>query len=126
MFDKKLFGCRIKNMRIANKVTQEAVAEYVGITKQTLSGIETGYRSPSIEVATALADYFFVSLDYLVGRVNDSKYHEIIVQAEIDLRTKLPEHLVAAFDHAKNDLPEEELPNIIRTFKKAAQENSNQ
>jgi len=68
MFDKKTFGIRIKEVRNINNVSQEIVASVIGITKQTLSGIETGYRAPSINVATALADYFQVSLDYLTGR----------------------------------------------------------
>ncbi|MEK5166554.1 helix-turn-helix transcriptional regulator [Paenibacillus sp. FSL R5-0527] len=35
---------------------------------------ERGTRTPSLEVACALADYFDVSLDYLVGRSDDSTH----------------------------------------------------
>ncbi len=63
MFDKKIFGENIRSLRIKKGESQEQVATAVGITKQTLSGIETGYRAPSIEVAVALAEYFGKSLN---------------------------------------------------------------
>ena len=66
MFDKKVFGENIRDLRIKKGESQAQVATAIGITKQTLSGIETGYRAPSIEVAVALAKYFKVQLDFLV------------------------------------------------------------
>ena len=66
MFDKKVFGEHIRDLRIKKGESQEQVATAIGITKQTLSGIETGYRAPSIEVAVALAKYLNVSLDSLL------------------------------------------------------------
>lgn len=39
--------------------------------KKTLYNYEHGERVPPLEVAISLADYFGVSLDYLVGRVDD-------------------------------------------------------
>ncbi len=66
MFDKKVFGEKIRAVRIKKGESQEQVAGAIGITKQTLSGIETGYRAPSIEVAVALANYFKASLDSLI------------------------------------------------------------
>lgn len=67
MFDKKIFGENVRALRLNKGENQEQVATAIGITKQTLSGIETGYRSPSIEVAVALARYFKVQLDDLMG-----------------------------------------------------------
>ncbi len=67
MFDKKKFGSNVRALRMKRGESQEQVAIAIGITKQTLSGIETGYRAPSIEVAVALAEYFDISLDYLVS-----------------------------------------------------------
>lgn len=66
MFDKKVFGENVRALRKKKSENQEQVANAIGITKQTLSGIETGYRSPSIEVAVALAEYFQISLDSLI------------------------------------------------------------
>lgn len=67
MFDKKKFGENVRALRIKKGENQEQVATAIGITKQTLSGIETGYRAPSIEVAVALSKYFNVKLDGLLS-----------------------------------------------------------
>lgn len=66
MFDKKVFGENVRALRIKKGESQEQVANAIGITKQTLSGIETGYRAPSIEVAVSLSKYFKVSVDSLI------------------------------------------------------------
>lgn len=66
MFDKKVFGENVRALRIKKGESQDQVATAIGITKQTLSGIETGYRAPSIEVAVALAKYFKVKMDSLI------------------------------------------------------------
>ena len=62
MFDKKF----LERMFEPCGLRKEQVATAIGITKQTLSGIETGYRAPSIEVAVALAEYFRIKIDDLV------------------------------------------------------------
>jgi transcriptional regulator with XRE-family HTH domain len=46
----------------------------LGVTVQAYSLLEKANRSPSFEILTALADYFSVSLDYLVGRSDDPSY----------------------------------------------------
>lgn len=66
MFDKKVFGENIRALRIKKGENQEQVAKAIGITKQTISGIETGYRAPSIEVAIALAKYFDSCVEDLI------------------------------------------------------------
>lgn len=71
MFDKRDFGNRIKSLRQLKDVSQEELGRFLGLSKQTISGIETGYRATTIEVSIALADFFNVSLDYLVGRSDD-------------------------------------------------------
>ena len=48
-----------------------ALGEYLSVTDEAVRLLEKGKRSPSFEVLCALADYFDVSLDYLVGRSDD-------------------------------------------------------
>ena len=79
MFEKKIFGENVRAFRLQKDESQEQVANAIGIIKQTLNGIETGYRAPSIEVAVALASHFKVSLDSLmqsleVINMTDIKY----------------------------------------------------
>lgn len=67
MFDKIRLGERVKEIRIATGLNQQEFGEKLGITKQTVSGIETGYRATSIEVLFAICKEFNVSADDLLG-----------------------------------------------------------
>ena len=71
MFDKSVFGARVLALRKSSGFSQQAIAEHLGISFHQVSKMETGQRGPSLEVACALADFFNVSLDYLVGRSDD-------------------------------------------------------
>lgn len=59
---------RLRELRKQKKATQEELAKYLNVHKTTYSGYENGTREPSIDTLCKLADYFNVSLDYLVGR----------------------------------------------------------
>ena len=45
-----------------------SLGEQLSVTDEAVRLLEKGKRSPSFEVLCALADYFDVSIDYLVGR----------------------------------------------------------
>jgi transcriptional regulator with XRE-family HTH domain len=60
----------LKICRNNKNVTQADVAKYLKVGEKTYQNYELGYREPSIEKLIALADYFDVSIDYLVGRKN--------------------------------------------------------
>ena len=61
------FGNRIKTLRIKKSITQEQLAERLGVTKSTISGYELGTRYPSIDMLIKLAQSFNVSTDFLLG-----------------------------------------------------------
>ena len=61
-------GGTIKKLRTDRKITQEEVAEYLGISFQAVSKWETGTTLPDITLLPKIADFFGVSLDYLMGR----------------------------------------------------------
>jgi len=46
-----------------NEMTQQELAERVGVTRQTVNAIELGKYSPSLEVAFRIADVFAVPLE---------------------------------------------------------------
>lgn len=68
MFDKKNLSERVLSLRKVEGITQSDLASAVGLNRTAVTLIEKGERAASIEVLCALADYFDVSLDYLVGR----------------------------------------------------------
>ena len=71
MFSKSIFSDRIKLLRTNNKVTQTVLAELLGVTKTQISDLENAKTTTSIERLYILADYFNVSIDYLVGRTDN-------------------------------------------------------
>lgn len=60
-------GPRLKRLRIRRGVTLTAVAATTGISKSTLSRLESGQRKPSLELLLPLAAVYQVPLDELVG-----------------------------------------------------------
>lgn len=64
-------SAQFKKVRLEKGLTQKQVAAALGITEQAYQRYEYGKTVPSALVLIALADYFNVSLDYLVGRSDD-------------------------------------------------------
>lgn len=59
-------GQRLKQRRLGLKLTQEEVAEKMGITRQTMSNWENGKSYPDIERVIRLAELYQLSLDELL------------------------------------------------------------
>lgn len=59
---------RIRELRKAKKVTMKELGNMIGVAESTMSLYETGKRKPDPETLSRLADYFNVSVDYLLGR----------------------------------------------------------
>ena len=58
----------LRGLRARDGKTQEQVSEACGISKVALARYETGSRKPRIEIASRLAEYYGVSVDYILGR----------------------------------------------------------
>jgi Predicted transcriptional regulators len=72
MFPQKIFAERLKQLRTDRKVSMQKLAEEIGLkNKGTIGQFETEITVPAADTLINLADYFNVSLDYLVGRSND-------------------------------------------------------
>ena len=68
MFD---FGAHLKHLRHEAGLTQKQLATAIDGSERGIQNYEIGVRKPTYEILIALADYFDVSLDYLVGRSDD-------------------------------------------------------
>lgn len=62
------FKDRVKSLRIEKGTTLKAMGEYMGITMRAYQFYEEGKRFPDFPGLIRLADFFDVSIDYLVGR----------------------------------------------------------
>lgn len=65
----------LKRTRKVKKIMQKDIASFLNIPLRTYQSYEYGEALPSIETLAVLADYFNVSLDYLVGRSDDPERH---------------------------------------------------
>ena len=61
----------IRNLRKDNDKTQKELAAYLNTTQTNYSKYELGKINIPIEVFIKLADYYDVTIDYLVGRKNN-------------------------------------------------------
>lgn len=68
MEDKFMISMRIRKLRKQAKLSQEMMAEKIGVSRQAITKWETGLGVPDIENLVAIADLFKLSLDELMGR----------------------------------------------------------
>ena len=60
----------IRNLRIDHGLTQKQIAEVLNVKQNTYSQYEIGVLNYPVDVLIKLADYYGVSVDYLLGRTN--------------------------------------------------------
>ena len=64
---------RLKNIRTEKNITQEEIANRIGVTKSFISRVEKGTRDISLSLSSDIADYLDISLDELAGRDTNHK-----------------------------------------------------
>lgn len=78
-------GKNIKRLRLERKLTQEILAEFLGVTFQSVSNWERGESYPDITMLPEIAGFFKVSVDELLGVHKSENEHEIVSKiAEYD------------------------------------------
>ena len=78
------FPERLKQLRAIRSVTQAQLAKTIGITDRACRRYEAGENEPTLSVLQNIADFFEVSVDYLIGRDN---YWQ---DSEGNIRTNVP------------------------------------
>lgn len=92
------FNKVLRALRTSKNMTQDELAKILRISRSTVGMYEKGDREPDYETLEAIADYFNVSIDYLLGR--DTKIVRLIA----------PNTLAAHFDG--DEYTEDELAEI--------------
>ena len=67
---------RLTALRKEHKLTKKAMAEALGLSRQTVSNWEKGDIEPNIGVLAKIAAYFGVSTDYLLGHETYTTHYE--------------------------------------------------
>ena len=60
----------IRSLRIDNGYTQQQIADYLNVKQNTYSQYEVGTLNYSVDTLMKLADFYHVSVDYLLGRTD--------------------------------------------------------
>lgn len=63
-----MFFKRLEDLRVDHDKTQQEIADVLNCKREVYRRYEKGYRELPLSYAIILADYYQVSMDYLVGR----------------------------------------------------------
>lgn len=108
-----VFGQKIREMRISKELTPDALSKSLDISSDILTSYEAGTRTPDLYIAEKLATYFGVSVDYLLGRTNNSK--GILKDASnLDIEYILMNNLVTFNGDVLTEEEKEDVLNFIR------------
>ncbi|WP_433958800.1 helix-turn-helix domain-containing protein [Cytobacillus horneckiae] len=126
----------VKNLCSERKISINDLEKSLGYSKNTLYRLKT--QTPGADKLKAIADYFDVSTDYLLGRTDKKRYYEITEKDEKDIQKKLEEMIsglnskdgYAAFDgQVLDDMDEEDkellisaLENSLKVAKRVAKQ----
>ena len=58
----------LKYLRVRDNLSQAELADKLGVAKSTISMYEVGKREPDFETLEAIADFFNVDMNFLLGR----------------------------------------------------------
>lgn len=104
-------GKKIRELRANKSATQEQLATFLGVTPQAVSRWESQYAYPDIELLPAIADYFAVTTDELLGVRKDERELRLAeIKTEIDRLQESggTKEIVALARQAAAEFPAEE------------------
>ncbi|MCI9644690.1 MAG: helix-turn-helix transcriptional regulator [Oscillibacter sp.] len=71
----QILAKRLKELREGRRIYQRELAEILGMSFRGYQNYETGQSEPKLATLVAIADYYQVSIDYLVGRTDAPDFH---------------------------------------------------
>ena len=82
------FGQRLKELRNDRGISQNELSKHIGVSKSSVNMYERDEREPGFETLEAIADFFNVNMDYLLGRgpkvSTDISPENIAISVQID------------------------------------------
>lgn len=101
---------RLKQLRKEQKVTQIELAQMLNVKQTTISNWENEITEIDQQSLFTLADYFNVSVDYLLGRDNASFSEE---KPQLHIPDKYKDMLVA-FEGGADDLTQDDIDDVVK------------
>lgn len=75
---------RLKELRLEKGISQQILADSIGVSQQSINKYENHAVEPSIETLVLFADFFEVSVDYLIGRSEQRRQSEPVQQYDLN------------------------------------------
>jgi len=103
-----MIGTRLKSLRRERHLNQKEVAAIIGVTKAMVSHYETGKDNPSDNIKIKIARLFNVSLDYLLGVIDEPVpfySEEVFLRFPYEMQTDellLLKEFVSYLEHRKS------------------------
>lgn len=132
-----IFGQRLRKLREQKGITQAEISKALKMNRATYAHYETGRREPDIATLRLLAEYFNVSVDYLIGKTNErnSSPHEIYNAKELiytipeEYRELFKKQNISYIEFAKKMMKEKIAPSdlmeLIRVTKNIIKKHEN-
>lgn len=103
----------IRKLRRQMDLTQEQLAEKLGVSFQTVSRWETGTVYPDIELLPVLSEFFDVTVDKLIGCDKNGKQERLAKAWELVLSTELPEEKYTYLMQIREDFRHEWKASVL-------------
>lgn len=113
---------RIKQLRLKNGATQAELAKFLKVAQNTLSYWEAGKYEPPIESLNKLADYFHVSIDYLLEKTDDPTPKHKKNEDATELTIDTLEYALYGTARELDDDEKEELLRLAKHMRKKRRE----
>lgn len=119
-----MLSVKLKELRVTTtELTQSEFAKKIDVARTTYAMYEQGNREPDYETLQRIADYYDVTIDYLLGRSDNPRTNQVIVAGkevnltteELQLFNELKKHPVMFHDLTSD--PEKSVKELIQYFK---------
>lgn len=95
------FGLRLRELREKKRLLQQQLADWLGLTRSSISNYENNTQTPPADTLVRLADIYGVSVDYLLGVKNDRK-RVLVIEGLTPSQEKALEILAEEFREANS------------------------
>lgn len=84
----------LKKLRLERNLSQQKLAEAIGLSQQTITKYENGKTQPDFQTLMTLAEFFHTSVDYLIGYTNNPRSNRTVSDISIITDTPLSPYQV--------------------------------
>ncbi|TCU64445.1 DNA-binding XRE family transcriptional regulator [Tissierella praeacuta] len=98
-----MIGKRIKALRNERNLLQKDLAEKLNLSQQTISLYESEKRQPDYQILQSIADFFNVSVDYLLGRT-DIKDSSVLYVKENNIHNEIIDEIKKLSPESQDEL----------------------